>query len=135
MTMAPKRIQRQRTKGWRMPKGAIYVGRPSRWGNPWPVENVRAQLAMAYDWSGMAQNSPLWAVWAQFGLIGLPKIAHATSVALYRSAIEQARIRDPDGVSAWLAPLRGRDLVCWCPLDQPCHADVLLHFANREPNE
>jgi len=29
----PKRIQRKRTKGWRMPKGAIYVGRPTVWGN------------------------------------------------------------------------------------------------------
>jgi len=30
----PKRIRRQRTKGWRMPEGAIYVGRGSRWDNP-----------------------------------------------------------------------------------------------------
>ncbi|ETX26587.1 DUF4326 domain-containing protein [Roseivivax isoporae] len=27
--------------------------------------------------------------------------------------------------------LRGKDLACWCPLDQPCHADVLLEIANR----
>lgn len=26
--------------------------------------------------------------------------------------------------------LRGRDLACWCPLDEPCHADVLLEIAN-----
>lgn len=26
--------------------------------------------------------------------------------------------------------LAGRDLACWCPLDQPCHADVLLEIAN-----
>jgi hypothetical protein len=26
--------------------------------------------------------------------------------------------------------LRGRDLACWCPLDGPCHADVLLRHAN-----
>nr|WP_272896981.1 DUF4326 domain-containing protein [Mycolicibacterium tusciae] len=26
--------------------------------------------------------------------------------------------------------LRGHDLVCWCPLDSPCHADVLLELAN-----
>lgn len=26
--------------------------------------------------------------------------------------------------------LRGKDLACWCPLDQPCHADVLLEIAN-----
>ena len=31
----PKRIQRRRTKGWRMPEGAVYVGRPTKWGNPW----------------------------------------------------------------------------------------------------
>ena len=27
--------------------------------------------------------------------------------------------------------LRGRDLACYCPLDQPCHADVLLAIANE----
>jgi hypothetical protein len=26
--------------------------------------------------------------------------------------------------------LRGVNLVCWCPLDQPCHADVLIKIAN-----
>ena len=29
-----------------------------------------------------------------------------------------------------VSKLRGRDLMCWCPLDQPCHADVLLELAN-----
>lgn len=28
------------------------------------------------------------------------------------------------------ADLAGRDLACWCPLDEPCHADVLLDAAN-----
>lgn len=27
--------------------------------------------------------------------------------------------------------LRGKDLACWCPLNGPCHADVLLDLANR----
>ena len=27
--------------------------------------------------------------------------------------------------------LAGHDLACWCPLDEPCHADVLLDVANR----
>lgn len=26
--------------------------------------------------------------------------------------------------------LRGHDLACYCPLDQPCHADVLIELAN-----
>ena len=29
--------------------------------------------------------------------------------------------------------LRGKDLACWCPLDAPCHADVLLELANADP--
>lgn len=29
-----------------------------------------------------------------------------------------------------LKELTGKDLACWCPLDQPCHADVLLRLAN-----
>jgi hypothetical protein len=28
--------------------------------------------------------------------------------------------------------LRGKNLACWCPLDQPCHADVLLELANAK---
>lgn len=35
--MSPQRIQRRRTKGWRMPEGAVYVGRGTKWGNPFRV--------------------------------------------------------------------------------------------------
>lgn len=34
---APKRIQRSRAKGWKMPEGAVYVGRQTKWGNPYQV--------------------------------------------------------------------------------------------------
>ena len=50
------------------------------------------------------------------------------AVVLYRSWLTlhpQARhLRDD------LATLAGHDLACWCPLDQLCHADVLLRLAN-----
>ena len=46
------------------------------------------------------------------------------AVALYRARIVAA----PAGHD--YAELRGRDLACWCPLDGPCHADVLLERAN-----
>jgi hypothetical protein len=29
-----KRIQRKRTKGYRLPENAVYVGRPTKYGNP-----------------------------------------------------------------------------------------------------
>lgn len=35
----PERIQRQRKKGWKTPTNAVYVGRGSRWGNPFTFEN------------------------------------------------------------------------------------------------
>jgi hypothetical protein len=74
-----------------MPEGAVYVGRPTRWGNPY-----RAGVTMNVR-------------------------SVESAVALFREVV--APTLD-------VAPLRGRDLVCWCPLDQPCHADVLLEIAN-----
>lgn len=32
-----------------------------------------------------------------------------------------------------LDPLIGKDLACWCPLDKPCHADILLKFLSEKP--
>lgn len=28
----------------------------------------------------------------------------------------------------FLDELKGKDLVCWCPLDKDCHADILIEF-------
>ena len=42
----PERIQRKRTKGWRMPVGAVYVGRPTKWGNPFPIAETSARYAV-----------------------------------------------------------------------------------------
>lgn len=39
----PKRIQRKRSKGWRMPAGAVYVGRGTKWGNPFTIEEENGQ--------------------------------------------------------------------------------------------
>jgi len=106
----PKRIQLSRAKGWRKPEGAIVVARPSRWGNGFRVgDDTRAGLL---DMSDDATRVPI------------PD--RATAVEFYRRWISY-RLDVQDQVRRWL---RGRDLVCWCPLDQPCHADVLLELAN-----
>ncbi len=39
----------------------------------------------------------------------------------------------PYDVAEVRARLAGRDLACWCPQGEPCHADVLLHWANGAP--
>jgi hypothetical protein len=76
-----------------MPPGTVYVGRPSRWGNPFKVGGgvSRAEAVRRFrEW-----------------FMGHPEL------------VEVAR-----------RELRGRDLACWCRLDEPCHADVLLEVAN-----
>ena len=50
------------------------------------------------------------------------------SVALFRSHAEVNARKD----ATWLAPLRGKNLACWCAPGKPCHADVLLELANEQ---
>lgn len=93
----PERVQRKRIRGWRMPPNTVYVGRPTRWGNPWKPGK-----------DGTATHC----------------------VREYRLFTERpARI-----ATGWhnevQIELGGRNLACWCALDKPCHADVLLELAN-----
>ena len=45
-----KRIQLKRTKGWKMPEGAIYVGRGSKWGNPFKLERGQTREEVIVRW-------------------------------------------------------------------------------------
>jgi len=38
--VTPVRVQRKRTKGWRMPENTVSVTRPGRWGNPFKVGSM-----------------------------------------------------------------------------------------------
>lgn len=116
--MIPKRIQRKRTKGWRMPPNTVYVGRGSKWGNPHKVGKV---TKTPYGDVTTVQNA-----------------AHA--VRLFRcwtiGYITARQGIDPPMIAVigehQINELKGKNLACWCPLDQPCHADVLLKIANEK---
>lgn len=92
-----KRIQKKRTKGWRMPANAVYVGRPTKWGNPYEIDE---------------------------------RYGHTREyvIRLYENWLHNRLNTDPH----FLDELRGKDLACWCPLEDkngnpvPCHADVIL---------
>ena len=45
---------------------------------------------------------------------------------------EQHLLGSPALLQQVQAELRGKDLMCWCRLDQACHADVLLRIANQQ---
>lgn len=117
---SPKRIQRQRTKGWRMPEGAVYVGRGSAFGNPWSI-------AFAMAWFELSRDQARGRVvdWYRDWLHGP---GHADP--LHESGTG-GHAKEHASIHADINRLRGKDLACWCPLDHPCHADVLLELANR----
>ena len=139
VTTPPRRIQRKRTKGWRMPEGAVYVGRPTAFGNPFKA--VKSECC-GY-WDVRDDNGVNYLV--DHSVVHRPEVradrstwttqqqAARESVRLYSDELTYwvgGRMKwDPEFRDAVLA-LRGRDLACWCPLDQPCHADVLLEIAN-----
>ena len=43
-----KRIQRKREKGWKNPSGTVYVGRPTKWGNPYLISEYGTAALMLY---------------------------------------------------------------------------------------
>jgi hypothetical protein len=103
----PQRIQRSRQRGWRMPEGAVYVGRPTIWGNPYRVGSPRGPFG---------PTTPAIAVRKyRSWLLGTdPQPRYGVDRAVILNNLHQ---------------LTGRDLCCWCPLDLPCHADVLIELA------
>jgi hypothetical protein len=131
------RVQRKRTKGWRMPAGAVYVGRPSLWGNPWTLAEMGAVYGVPIAERPAAAVRMYRRELEHWGL--LSDYHYLAGDVRYDAASKAA---DESGARnmAEYAPVALRDataLVCWCPLDRPCHADVLIELitATAEPNE
>lgn len=111
--MTPRRIQRKRERGWRMPEGAVAVTRGTRFGNPFRVDGtIDERQCDRWGWNvrrcrDMASMGPLHAF---------------ESAVLSLSDGGKRRIR---------GLLGGKDLARWCREGEPCHADILLRLANE----
>lgn len=112
----PQRLQRTRKRLNFTPAGAVYVGRPTRWSNPF---ERRPRI-------GHKRSVILYDAWLHGSL---------SPYILARAGFSEAEIA---GLRRWRAALvtalpclAGRDLQCWCPLSSEwCHANVLLRAAN-----
>lgn len=106
----PVRIQLSRRKGWRMPENTAKVDRSTKWGNPYKA-GVHCDHQHAVDCHYMLVKTGTEARSAP--------TAESSPIAYYAV------------VSHEISELRGKNLACWCAVNAPCHADVLLEIANR----
>lgn len=97
----------------RVPDGAIYVGRAapglkaSRYANPFRVGHRSTDPRSGHE---------------------VIVVNRAQAVELYEATLESL---GGEWAHHARAELLGRDLACWCPLDQACHGDALLRFVTE----
>jgi hypothetical protein len=143
------RIQIQRTKGWRLPAGAVIVDRRTKWGNRFRYRTrealARTPAIDGSTWEYEDRISSDGAIHDYHHADG-----HVTShyirymtivecVELYERCLvnptPQLHLWQGSG-KPWLTvvdvrrELTWKDLACWCPVGAVCHADVLLRLAN-----
>lgn len=157
----PQRIQLRRSYGWRKPEGVIVVARPSKWGNPFRYRTSEGLARVpAIDGSAWEYEGRISAAgtrhdcyhedgrWTEHHVRYMTR---AECVQLYERALlaptQHMHLRSGGHPCdrGWLTAedarreLAGRDLACWCPLDDgegnhvPCHVDVLLRVSNSAP--
>ena len=117
---APMRITRSRKQKQVSQNGLpiIYVGRPTKWGNPFKVTGQEGHWFVVNE-----DKHPL---------ICFEKKEDATAFCVenYKEYItheHNLKIKN-------IADLIGKNLSCWCVKDCLCHADVLLEIAQRLKN-
>jgi len=133
MSEQPVRMQRpprgKLSKGYNMQAAsrainglpAVYVGRPTVWGNPFKPLDKNPSIA---DYAACKDDYLLWVLQRKTGNQIQDCYRHVMTLNLVWQRV---------GIIDGLPELRGHNLVCWCPLDQSCHGDILLQLANEEP--
>ncbi len=118
----PERIQRRRTKGWKMPENTISVSRPGEFGNPFKIGGY---YKVGNGGVGFSWLHCLYACNADSSYTLIE--TNQQAVDMYREYITNYPLKEEQ-----INKLKGKNLACFCSLDKPCHADVLLEIANNE---
>ncbi len=113
------RIQLSRKKGYRKPDNTVVVSRPSRWGNPWSIQDA---IASGIDPDQAAAVCvAAYSDWLKSGK--LPDFSPSKKYA----DLEQRR----EWILTNVYSLKDKDLACWCGLNAHCHADVLIDYNTK----
>jgi hypothetical protein len=116
----PKRIQRKRAKGFRLPDKTLCISRPGVWGNIYPVSEF-GDLALP-----LFRNS-LCGIWNPSLLDGHPEALRGKAYDLHCKWVGQFA-QHPLDVLRDILP-RYHFIACWCRLDRECHGDIMLEVA------
>lgn len=111
-----QRVQLKRERGWRMPANTIKVDRTTRFGNPFNAGDF-----------GQDQAIQLHRLWIT-GELSDEEIREKYAPIIAHHLISRRKV-----VQTSLSELRGKNLACWCSLDEPCHADTLMELAQTLP--
>ena len=103
------RVQRKRTKGFKLPENTVCVTRGTKFGNPFKVGDPliptnKEAVSLYKNWLNLQQ--------------------------VYYNIMADKYFEPPTEADIVKA-LRGKNLACYCGLDEFCHADILLKIANE----
>lgn len=119
--MTPTRIQRRRTKGFRLPPGTICITRPGRYGNPFVVgETYRAAwLARIANVHGLE--------WQELIKAGVTPKTKEEAVKWFKMHLETILKIWPESAMKDIEELaRAKHIACWCKEGEACHGDVWI---------
>jgi len=116
-----------------MPENTVYVGRGTKWGNPFCVMGKNPYL-----FCDASHRRKILGEWVIYDFEQTTPSTVGMAVEMYRRwlthELNEAGIVRPCLLT--LEDIRrelcGKNLACWCRTDQPCHADVLLELANGQ---
>lgn len=129
----PQRIQRSRKKGYKLPDNTVCVTRPCKYSNPFKLRgdiiygNASYRRKILDPWIVVDDNIPN------------DEYGHIRVIELYGEWLQTT----PFELNKWfinpvsftheelMDDLSDKNLACWCALDKPCHADVLLRVVNE----
>ena len=122
-----KRVQRKRTKGFKLPENTKCVNRGTKWGNPIKLDGDMIYVNASYRRTILDP----WVYICQGDINDV--------IEIYKSLFNQSVWWNSD-MRYWheqfqkldVPELKGKNLACFCPEGSPCHGDVLLKLANPE---
>lgn len=131
--MMPIRVQRKRSKGFRLPPNTISVCRPGRFGNPFRVEDLLAEVREKVALTEPPNQKAVQQAAQQLAVERFEQGLQNPESLAVDEAIKQ-RFR---WMRSHLDLLKRKNLACFCPLltssgePNPCHVDVLLVYSNQ----